>query len=441
MSARSLTIRILCGYSLLWCHSSEEVGALSVHDVRPMVSRPTSDLARCSEMRTGMLLPFLVSSQAQLKRGKPTVLFVETLETRNAPASGLNVAVPQVPEKDGTMSDLMEQTSLSSWLASHPTSPFTLPPELMTWQSVYNALLLTATFGYAIYTILNIDHGMTRGWTQSEIAMRIPLDTWSSYETSLASKPIYTKTLINVIIYLLGDWLSQTIFQKKHVLDFDATRVMKNGLIGLFFGPLVHEYYQFSDTILPPDGGLQIRLQKILMDQTIYLTVKCSMYISAVGILNGENFDTIATNVKTRIGTIVFTAWRFWPLVHCITYGVIPARHRILWVNSVDLIWNAILATLARKTSDDAKTDTQIDEATDPDIKMLMASSERVNTLEYLNEESLDSGAATSDQFAALPFSGISSMVQNVGVGFDSYHEKESDTVNTTVASSLSSPA
>jgi protein Mpv17 len=221
-------------------------------------------------------------------------------------------------------------------------SEFLLPPELMTWKSVGNALILASAFGYALYTILNIDHGMTRGWTQGEIAMRIPVDTWSSYESSLATKPIYTKTLINVIIY--------------HALDFEASRVLKNGLIGLFFGPLVHEYYQFSDRILPPDGGLEIRLQKIIMDQTIYLTVKCSMYISAVGMLNGDNWETISNNVKSRIGNIVFTAWKFWPLVHCITYGVIPARHRILWVNSVDLVWNAILATLARKdnTSDEA---------------------------------------------------------------------------------------
>jgi Mpv17 / PMP22 family len=121
--------------------------------------------------------------------------------------------------------------------------------------------------------------------------------------------------------------------------------------------------YSFSDRILPPDGGLTIRLQKILMDQTIYLTVKCSMYISAVGLLNGDNWETITNNVKSRIGNIVFTAWKFWPLVHCVTYGVIPARHRILWVNSVDLIWNAILATLARKVDPVDESPTADDDA------------------------------------------------------------------------------
>jgi protein Mpv17 len=224
-----------------------------------------------------------------------------------------------------------------------------IPERDLTLTRVVNGLLLAACFGYALYTIINIDHGMTRGWTAAEIAKRVPLDNWNSYETALNEKPVTTKTAINVIIYLLGDWLSQTAFQKKNVLDFDLSRTLRNGFIGLCFGPLVHQYYEFSDHILPVEGGLLNRAEKILMDQTIYLSVKCSIYISAVSLLGGESWETTQQTVKDRIGPVVITAWKFWPLVHCITYGLIPARHRILWVNCVDLVWNAILASKARE--------------------------------------------------------------------------------------------
>eukprot|EP00536_Pseudo-nitzschia_multiseries_P013506 jgi/Psemu1/261469/estExt_Genewise1Plus.C_5790013 len=223
--------------------------------------------------------------------------------------------------------------------------------ELNAEQRVINLIFLTAAFGYAFYTILNIDSGMTRGWSASEIAMRIPLDNWGAYESYLDAKPIVTKTLINVIIYLLGDWLSQTAFRGKDLLEFDISRTLRNGFIGLCFGPLVHQYYEFSDAILPPENGLVTRLQKIFMDQTIYLTVKCSVYICAVGLLAGEDLATVTQSVKDKIGGIVKTAWKFWPIVHCITYSVIPAQHRILWVNSVDLVWNAILSSAAQRSS------------------------------------------------------------------------------------------
>lgn len=216
-------------------------------------------------------------------------------------------------------------------------------------RNVLNGVILLTSFGFAAYTIFSIDNGMTRGWSSSEIAMRIPLDNWLNYENSLSDRPIVTKTMINVIIYLLGDWLSQTVFCGKNVLDFDAGRTLRNGFIGLCFGPLVHEYYQFSDHILPVEGGMLNRFEKILMDQTIYLTVKCTIYISAVGLLGGDDVPTVTENVKNKLPNIVLTAWKFWPLVHLVTYGFIPARHRILWVNCVDLVWNAILAGMSQR--------------------------------------------------------------------------------------------
>ena len=115
----------------------------------------------------------------------------------------------------------------------------------------------------------------------------------------------------------------------------------------------MHQYYEFSDKILPVEVGIN-RLYKICMDQTIYLAVKCSIYIMAVNILSGETLDTGTTKVKDKLPGIMFTAWKFWPMIHVITYNVIPARHRILWVNCVDLVWNAILSlrTNSNTTSD-----------------------------------------------------------------------------------------
>jgi len=246
-----------------------------------------------------------------------------------------------VEQAEGT-NDLYEVTDDS---ISYIHSDAVALPDNVT--KIGNAVLLIVSFGWALYTILKVDEGMTRGWTQQEIMMRIPIDNWRTYEYNLHESPIETKTFINVIIYLLGDWLSQTIFQNKNALDFDASRTFKNGFIGLCFGPLVHEYYEFSDRILPLDVDIN-RLYKIVMDQTIYLSVKCSIYIIAVGLLSGSTLQESIDNVKSRIKNVMLTAWSFWPLVHCVTYTVIPARHRILWVNCVDLVWNAILATKAR---------------------------------------------------------------------------------------------
>lgn len=228
-----------------------------------------------------------VSTPRRLARSltSPNVQSKTFLFSSAALPESSDAAVPSVDS-----SPVAETTTLVAETAITPaTETSTATPQIfdIPIQKITNALLLITCFGYAAYTIFNIDEGMTRGWTQSEIAMRIPLDNWANYEESLAEKPIYTKTMINVVIYLLGDWLSQTVFQKRNVLDFDASRTLKNGFIGLCFGPLVHEYYQFSDHILPVDGpnSLVNRLEKIFMDQTVYLSVKASIYVAAVALL------------------------------------------------------------------------------------------------------------------------------------------------------------
>lgn len=235
---------------------------------------------------------------------------------------------------------------------------------------------------------------------QQEIAMRIPLDTWSSYEAALEEKPVVTKTIINVVIYLLGDWLSQTVFQKKNVLEFDAIRTLRNGFIGLCFGPLVVYYYQFSDHILPLDGGMGNRVGKILMDQTLYLSVKCSLYIMAVGVLQGDSVSDAAQNVKAKIKGIVFTAWKFWPLVHCITYSVIPAQHRILWVNLVDLVWNAILATISQKDTpaedEPVPAVAGLEQSFETELVLVQNSLDELSTVSVDDEPELSLATATS---------------------------------------------
>jgi len=236
-------------------------------------------------------------------------------------------------------------------------------------EKLLNLVVLTSSFGFALYTIIDIhDNANT--------------SLWGAYESVLAKEPIITKSLINVIIYLLGDWLSQTAFANQNLLEFDLKRTLRNGFIGLCFGPLVHEYYEFSDMILPPEEGMLVRLQKIFMDQTLYLTIKCSIYIALVGLLAGEDWKDVKTNVQDRIGGVCTKAWKFWPLVHCITYSVIPPQHRVLWVNSVDLVWNAILCSVVaqQETPQDntaiiSKKETAQLEITDVEAELLPASS------------------------------------------------------------------
>ncbi|TXG67087.1 hypothetical protein EZV62_008362 [Acer yangbiense] len=44
-------------------------------------------------------------------------------------------------------------------------------------------------------------------------------------------------------------------------------------------------------------------------------------------------------------GMFVQAGWKLWPFAHLVTYGLIPLEQRLLWVDSVELIWVTILST------------------------------------------------------------------------------------------------
>ena len=305
---------------------------MSIHDTLPIEAPLFGD-----EKINGQLISQL--DEEEVKEWTHTVADQEQLQPKLYPSIAISYDAYGMVQADATLNgstldkgyNSEDYPALIKFLYSKDVNGQTVVSKL------FNFALLAVSFSYVFFSVFNIDKGMTRGWTPGEISLRIPLDTWASYENSLSEKPVATKTIINVVIYLLGDWLSQTLFQGKNILDFDAARTIKNGVIGMCFGPAVHEYYEFSDWILPVDGatfGVTNRAFKILMDQTIYLATKCSIYIIAIGVLNGDTLANSTDNVKNRLKPIMFAAWKFWPLVHCVTYGLIPARHRILWVNS-----------------------------------------------------------------------------------------------------------
>mmetsp|Transcript_15716 Transcript_15716/g.20164 ORF Transcript_15716/g.20164 Transcript_15716/m.20164 type:complete len:379 (+) Transcript_15716:45-1181(+) len=211
-----------------------------------------------------------------------------------------------------------------------------------------NAIALCLFASYLLSNFIFMDSQNWRGWTADEIFGDIPFSNWRVYETALKDTPVYTRTFISVMINLVGDWLAQIQWGKKKITDFDLQQTLRNGLIALFFGPLVHYYYQFSDLLFPQGDPIN-GLQKILMDQSIYVSTKTFIYLFLVNLLRGETLQTSQENAQQKLLPCLIRGWQFWPFAHMITYSVIPPRHRVLWVNMLDLFWSSILAKMANQ--------------------------------------------------------------------------------------------
>ncbi|CAM9395618.1 unnamed protein product [Heterosigma akashiwo] len=219
-----------------------------------------------------------------------------------------------------------------------------------------NKIFLTLFALYFFLKVVFVDVEAWRGWTTSEILQTIPFANWREYENALHETPMITKTSISVSINILGDYLAQVEWGRKQDLaDFDIKRTLRNGFIALLFGPLVHYYYQFSDFILPQDEMMN-GAKKILMDQSIYVSVKTFAYLSLQSLLRGQPINEAATEAGQKLLPCLIKGWSFWPFAHIITYSIIPPRHRVLWVTMLDLVWSSILASVANQNTQEPST-------------------------------------------------------------------------------------
>jgi protein Mpv17 len=63
-----------------------------------------------------------------------------------------------------------------------------------------------------------------------------------------------------------------------------------------------------------------------------------------------ESFDNISGDVKRTALPLILSGLKLWPLAHCVTYGLVPVQNRLLWVDTVEILWVTILATQAAGT-------------------------------------------------------------------------------------------
>ncbi len=140
-----------------------------------------------------------------------------------------------------------------------------------------NTIINTSIFAIALVTIvfevLSVDVGITRGWSTEEIAYRVPLDNWNSYNAILAAAPIQTKAITSATVYAIGDTIAQRT-DGTEIGELDRGRIvrsLKAGSIG--HGPLSHYWYQisedfFSNVLMWTEWWSFI--PKVVIDQTLW---------------------------------------------------------------------------------------------------------------------------------------------------------------------------
>ncbi|CAN6457641.1 unnamed protein product [Victoria cruziana] len=214
-----------------------------------------------------------------------------------------------------------------------------------------NASIVLAAGTFAITKLLTIDHDYWQGWTLYEILRYAPQHNWTAYEEALKTNPVLAKMMISGVVYSIGDWIAQC-YEGKPIFEFDRARMFRSGLVGFsLHGSLSHYYYHFCEALFPFQDWWVVPA-KVAFDQTAWSALWNSIYFVVLGFLRLESPGNIFSELRATFWPMLTAGWKLWPFAHLVTYGVIPVEQRLLWVDTVELIWVTILSTYSNEKSE-----------------------------------------------------------------------------------------
>ncbi|XP_077243232.1 peroxisomal membrane 22 kDa (Mpv17/PMP22) family protein [Tasmannia lanceolata] len=223
-----------------------------------------------------------------------------------------------------------------------------------------NATIVLAAGTFAITKLLTIDRDYWHGWTIYEILRYAPLHNWTAYEEALKTNPVLAKMMISGVVYSVGDWIAQC-YEGKPLFEFDRARMFRSGFVGFtLHGSLSHYYYHFCEALFPFQDWWVVPA-KVLFDQTAWSAVWNSIYYVMLGLLRFESPINIYSELKATFWPLLTAGWKLWPFAHLITYGVVPVEQRLLWVDTVELVWVTILSTYSNEKSEARSSDPSSD--------------------------------------------------------------------------------
>jgi protein Mpv17 len=102
------------------------------------------------------------------------------------------------------------------------------------------------------------------------------------------------------------------------------------------------------DGIIVGTGPREV-VAKIFIDQLLWCPIFMICYFTYLGIWNGDSVTMIMSKIQLDLLTAVTTSWKIWPLAHAIQFRWVATKHRIIYINCIEVCFIMFLSFLANR--------------------------------------------------------------------------------------------
>lgn len=114
----------------------------------------------------------------------------------------------------------------------------------------------------------------------------------------------------------------------------------------VFHGPVGHFVYDNLDRVIVGTGAIQI-VSKICVDQLLWCPLFMVCYFSYLGVFNGDSASVILGKIEGDLLAAVTASWKIWPMAHAIQFRYVATKHRIVYINCIEVCFIMFLSFLA----------------------------------------------------------------------------------------------
>lgn len=219
---------------------------------------------------------------------------------------------------------------------------------------------------------------------QRLVLTRLALRLYRAYGAAAMGSPLLTKAATSGVAYCLGDMLAQRFSadggrelvagesaggglvgaSATSAVPFflDAPRAARSAIAGFFsHGPQLHYWCLLLERYVSFGGAWYALLVKIALDQTLFSAYLNTVYCASLELMKRSDRKSAWLRIKGSLLPSLQAGWKFWPLVHVLTYSVVPLHLRVLWVDLVEIVWVAVLSVCINQTGREAEVEEQVD--------------------------------------------------------------------------------
>jgi protein Mpv17 len=177
------------------------------------------------------------------------------------------------------------------------------------------------------------------------------------YSGVVEKKPFLTNAVTGFFIASAGDILCQqqnynssmlpldTAFKPSFSEVYDAKRTLRMGAIrGLIVTPFVLKWYP-TLLKLSPGKTLSRVVSRIIIDQCIGSPIVITLvFVTNLCLFQQQSLHNLFVKLKSEGRLSWIRGLQYWPLVHLITFGLVPLKHQTLFAHFMSIYWMYILS-------------------------------------------------------------------------------------------------